>query len=185
MPSQSPITLLTDKSEILDLSKYVVLFFLKSGSNITNLTLQKIMYYIQAWRLVYFDGNPLFMEQPQAWINGPAYPSIYRKFKSFGSDNIEFREIGFSKFEIESEKIKDEIQLNNNDVDLIRSVILAYGKMSPFELVYLTHSEKPWLEAREGLSPVESSTKLISWDSMKEYYGAKLKKTKQKIDSKR
>ena len=34
--------------------------------------------------MVFFDKQLLFDEQPQAWVNGPVYPSVYQRFKSVG-----------------------------------------------------------------------------------------------------
>ncbi len=63
----------SNKVYILALADYVVLYLSKNNVEITHLKLQKIIYYIQAWSLVYHD-NELFNESPQAWVNGPVYP---------------------------------------------------------------------------------------------------------------
>jgi uncharacterized phage-associated protein len=46
--------------------------------DITNLKLQKLLYYCQAWSLV-FTGQALFAERIEAWVHGPVVPSIFRK----------------------------------------------------------------------------------------------------------
>ena len=44
--------------------------------------------------------------------------------------------------------------------------------MTGQELSNLTHSERPWLEARENTPIGEKSTAIISKDVMQDYYGA-------------
>ena len=64
------------KNDIQDVATYCGLVLLKEGMTVTPLKLQKILYYVQAWMMVFFDEQLLFDEQPQAWVNGPVYPSI-------------------------------------------------------------------------------------------------------------
>ena len=42
--------------------------------------LQKLIYYSQAWSLVW-DDEPLFPERIEAWINGPVVPELYERHK--------------------------------------------------------------------------------------------------------
>jgi uncharacterized phage-associated protein len=43
---------------------------------VTTWKLQKLVYYSQAWSLVW-DDEPLFPEEIQAWANGPVCPALY------------------------------------------------------------------------------------------------------------
>lgn len=42
----------------------------------TTMKLQKLVYYCQAWHLVW-DGRPMFPEEIQAWASGPVCPAPY------------------------------------------------------------------------------------------------------------
>ena len=53
------------------------------GSFISNLKLQKLLYYAQAWHLAIYDTR-LFPERFQAWVHGPVIPEIYHRYKEFG-----------------------------------------------------------------------------------------------------
>lgn len=64
-------------------------------------------------------------------------------------------------------------RLDGLDFELLESIILLYGSKSQNELIFLTHSEKPWVEARDGLSPFDRSNKELSLDTMYEYYKAR------------
>ena len=60
----------------------LILLSRERGIEITNLKLQKLLYYAQAWNLV-FTGEPLFEADIEAWVHGPVVPSIFRRFKIF------------------------------------------------------------------------------------------------------
>jgi uncharacterized phage-associated protein len=125
------------------------------GDSITNLKLQKLMYYAQAWNLV-FTGKPLFLESIEAWVHGPVVPSIFRRFKDYR----------WSPIDCPVEPCEDEAVRGH-----IESVIDAYGKFTATELERITHHETPWIEARRGLDPDVPSCNVISHSAMRDYYG--------------
>ena len=135
----------------------------REGKPITNKKLQKLVYYAQAWSLV-LNKKKLFSDKIEAWIHGPAVRSLYIKYKDFGFNPI--------KKDIDQETLE---VFSGEDKKLLNSVWKVYGKLDPSYLEMLTHSEKPWQEAREGLEGHESSTNEISLDSMKGYYIEKLR----------
>jgi len=47
-----------------------------TGSLISNLKLQKPVYYADAWHLANCD-KPLIQEDFQAWVHGPAIPALF------------------------------------------------------------------------------------------------------------
>ena len=55
-----------------DVAKYI----LEEKGNLTAMKLQKLLYYCQAWSLVW-DEKPLFENTIQAWVNGPVLPAAY------------------------------------------------------------------------------------------------------------
>ncbi|HCU23588.1 MAG TPA: hypothetical protein DF383_01115, partial [Deltaproteobacteria bacterium] len=55
----------------------VATYILKKTGPITAMKLQKLVYYSQAWSLVW-DEKPLFKEKIEAWTNGPVVPALYR-----------------------------------------------------------------------------------------------------------
>ena len=55
----------------------------EKNEELTNLKLQKLVYYAQAWYLAIYE-KPLFDDEIEAWIHGPAVPSIYKMYKKFG-----------------------------------------------------------------------------------------------------
>lgn len=119
--------------------------------------LQKLLYYAQAWSLVW-DECPLFTEKIEAWANGPVVPDIYRDHRGL--------------FLIESWSTGDAKRLDTEQQLTINSVVNFYGEKTAQWLSDLTHREKPWLDARRGLDPSDRGSEEITLDSMAEYYGS-------------
>ena len=70
-------------SDIKTVTNYFIWFFQKHGDLITNLKLQKLLYFAQGWFLALYD-TPLFKEEIQAWIHGPVVATVYHSYKGFG-----------------------------------------------------------------------------------------------------
>lgn len=148
----------------------------ENGTSISPLKLQKLLYYTQAWHWVYFDGADIFKESPQAWVNGPVYPNIYNRFKDVGMYDC----LSPSNANI-TQSLTDcikQIGLDADQQEFIKALYNHYGLMSHDRLVFLTHSEKPWSESREGLAPFEPSQKFISKETTIKYYSDRLKKNR-------
>jgi uncharacterized phage-associated protein len=161
-PTQLPST------NSIDVAKYFLYRASQDGELITPLKMQKLVYYAYAWTLVK-NNQQLFTEKIQAWPNGPVVPSLYQALKGYGAAPISSDFLGI-KSETESnelfEKFSPEIKATLDDV------YEKYMTKTAFELVVLTHSEKPWNEAREGLSPTEQSNKTISDSAIWQQYGS-------------
>jgi uncharacterized phage-associated protein len=65
------------------IAKYFIWLANETGSFISNLKLQKLVYYTQAWHLALHD-LPLFDEDFEAWVHGPVIPDLYHTYKHFG-----------------------------------------------------------------------------------------------------
>lgn len=135
----------------------------QEDKSITNKKLQKLLYYSQAWSVA-INKHPLFKEKIEAWVHGPAVRNVYFNFRNFG-----YQPIKKNVFKKDIEKIDKKIR---NFLDEIWRV---YGKHDAQYLELLTHNEKPWQEARQGLGTSESSDNEISLDIMRDYYLSLLK----------
>jgi uncharacterized phage-associated protein len=155
--------------DIINLSEFVLAYSFKNEIVINPLKLQKLLYYIQAWHLVFFDNNPLFNEVPEAWVNGPVYRNVFNRFKSFQIYNpLKLKDV--SKIDKTFEDSKLKLDLDSEQWDFLNAILRHYGLMSHEKLVYLTHSENPWNEARGGLNAFDYSDNKISHESMYQYY---------------
>ena len=102
---------------------------LEHGDTISNLKLQKMMYYQQGFHLAYF-GTPLFDEDIVAWQYGPVVPSVYQEYKSFESNSISTS--------------KEGISLLDDEEELFNNVYEEYNQFSAVALMKMTHEESPW-----------------------------------------
>ena len=159
---------------ILKLCEFVISYCNNEQIPITPLKLQKILYYIQAWHLVFFDKHPLFSDSPEAWVNGPVYRAIYSQYKDKwdGEGTIQL-ENGEGSFQNMQDALTA-LDLTDDQISLINTVLKKYAGMSAGQLVYLTHAEAPWNEAREGFGPFDRCDCAISFDSMYNYYSKKV-----------
>ena len=67
------------KVEYYQLSDYFIGLANVYGDTITNLKLQKMMYYVQSYHLTAF-GSPLFDGKFQAWVHGPVLRTLYADY---------------------------------------------------------------------------------------------------------
>lgn len=115
----------------LELAKYVIGLCTSEGEPISNLQLQKILYYIQREFLV--RGTEAFSDEIYAWQFGPVVPKVYRQYCAFGSRNIDMR------YSIEMDGY------SNAEKSLINRVVRLKRQKYPWELVKETHQEgKAW-----------------------------------------
>ena len=96
---------------------------------ITNLKLQKLLYFVQALCLMIFD-KPAFPEKILAWEYGPVVKEVYRKYKTN------------RKKEIKTEtNIKN---ISSGLYEIINEVVTCYGSIEANKLIDFTHEEEPW-----------------------------------------
>ena len=128
---------------------------------VSPLRLQKLLYYAQGYALAAL-GRPLFHEPIRAWKNGPVVESVYHQFKHLGAQGID-----------PGEGVPAE-PLTPNETDLLRMVWAEYGQYSANRLVAMTHSEQPWLEARDGLPQGEKCDSELSPETMAAFFRERL-----------
>lgn len=159
------------KVSIKEMSDYVILFCQNMGVSISPLKLQKLLYYIQSWHIAKFEKETLFEELPEAWVNGPVYRVVYNSFKSsfFRNENI-LTDLDEIELADKLQDIQKNLNVSQDQLKLINTVIEAYSKLSDERLVMMTHSEEPWNEARKGLSPIERSENHLSVETIYKYF---------------
>ena len=169
--------------DIALITRYIGLALLAKGYSLTPTKLQKILYYVQAWFMVYFEKERIFNDEPQAWVNGPVYPEIYNQYKHLNRSAL-LTPKDFEADDIDEayNQVGQELQLtlSPDQLSFIDSVLELYGSKSEDALVFLSHAEAPWSEAREGYEPFERSTKPISLDRIYDYYKARKDRKEQK-----
>lgn len=135
----------------------VAAYILKKQGPLSAMKLQKLVYYSQAWSLVW-DDAPLFRERIEAWANGPVVAALYQKHRK--------------QFLLTDWSYGDPDALKPKQRETVDAVLKFYGDKSPQWLSDLTHIERPWREARAGVAPGERSANEITLASMAEYYSS-------------
>lgn len=139
---------------VLDVASYILEKQPKKQP-LTAWKLQKLVYYSQAWSLVW-DEQPLFKEKILAWANGPVIKELYDQHKGL--------------FYVKKIPKGNPQHLSSNQRDSVNQVLKGYGDKSAQWLSDLTHMETPWIEARKDLNPGERGEVEISLASMVDYY---------------
>ena len=139
---------------VFDVAKYI----LERKGSMSAMKLQKLVYYSQAWSLVW-DDRPIFENRLEAWANGPVSPDLYQAHKG--------------SFLVTAESMAgDSGNLDKVATETIDVVLAFYGDKSAQWLSDLTHSENPWILARGGLGAGVRSEEEITHVSMAEYYAS-------------
>lgn len=125
----------------------------EAGDVISNLKLQKLVYYAQGFSLAIND-RPLFQEEICAWQHGPVCPELYHRYKNYGALGIPIpTNVDFSKF-------------SKLDKELLDEVYDVYGQFSAWKLRNMTHEEDPWRD-----TPINHE---ITHEAMKTFFKSRL-----------
>jgi len=140
-----------------NVADYVLNVFHQHGDCVTNLKMQKLVYYIQAWHLA-LTKKRLFKDRIEAWVHGPVIPVLYNRFKKYGFNDIT--------------ENPEAPKLSQKATSLIDEVLTVYSGYSAYQLEKMTHNEKPWINAREGFSDDANCTNEISIKDMIDFYSS-------------
>ena len=147
--------------DALDVAKYVINYSTDElNIGVTNLKLQKLLYYIQA-EFQIDRREPLFHEPIEAWRHGLVVRDVYAYFRGHMDkpiDNI----------------YKPRATFKGNKELLINRVIERYKSADGWHLVKLTHQEDPWINAYNDGEGINAE---ITIESMIKYF---VKQTTQK-----
>lgn len=128
-----------DTAEEMVSATQVADFFLvwaaKQGEEVSNLKLQKLLYYAQAWHLGLY-GTPLFPEKFQAWASGPVIPEFFWRWKEFGIGPVPHAAMV--------------PPMTPATAEFLDEVATAYMPYDVWQLHWKTRAEAPWLRARGG-----------------------------------
>ena len=138
-----------------EIADWFIRFAHELSDPITNLRLQKLMYYAQAWYLA-LNGERLIPDAFEAWVHGPVLPSVWERFSGYGWNPI--------SEEVPEHRLPEEVENH------LREIMEAYGGFTTWDMERLTHAETPWLAARGDSDPHEPSTNVISEEEMKRFY---------------
>lgn len=119
-----------------------------SADYISNMKLQKLLYYAQGASLALLD-KPIFNDDIVAWEHGPVVRSVYQVYKINGSNGIEY------EYDYDGSIAKE-------DEDVLEQVYNIFGQYSASGLRNMTHRETPWKATRRN--------DVIDLNLIKEYF---------------
>lgn len=129
----------------------VIAYVDRKDSRMTNLKLQKTLYYIQGYYSKEYD-EALLDQSFEHWPYGPVVPSVYFDYCAFGAEAIEIPETQEAIF-------KEFCREEKRFIEKIIDKCLTY---SASELVHKTHQETPWIKAKK--------TKIIDFNEIRRYF---------------
>lgn len=134
-----------------------------SGSLITNLKLQKLVYYAEAWHLANFNES-IVDEDFEAWVHGPVVRRLYGEYRGFGWKPI-------IQSEITDATHADLVaSFPERTRELLQMVTDEYFSLPAYQLERLTHNEDPWRLTRGDLPEDAPSDSVIDKVLMQQYY---------------
>ena len=145
-------------ASVLDVASYFIAKGADSEPNdISNLKLQKLLYYAQGFYLA-INERPLFNEDLEAWTHGPVSPDAYQKYKSFGGTAIDPPDSPANTV----------APFTPDDLELLDDVYGEFGQYSAWKLREMTHTEKPWRDH-------EASASVIPHATLRDYFETRIR----------
>lgn len=130
----------------IDIAKKIVCRTdVEHGDTISNLKLQKLLYYMQGFHLAFFNA-PFFNEQIEAWTYGPVVPVVFQEFKRYKQRSIN------------PANYSDVLVLEDDEQKMFDMVYDEYSRFSAVALMNMTHTEGPW--KNHGIGDVISNDEL-------------------------
>jgi uncharacterized phage-associated protein len=140
---------------VLDVAQYT----LNQRGEITAMKLHKLVYYCQAWSIVW-TGNVMFHERIWACNSGPVVRELYEAHR--GRFRVDAVAGGFAT------------NLTGDERATVDRVLSFYGDKSAQWLSDLTHIEDPWKQAWRAGTVHQRRYAEITLDSIAQYYSDSL-----------
>lgn len=137
-------------------------FFLAKGAEegvpIDPLKLQKLVYFAHGWHLA-VTGEPLIDEPVQAWQYGPVIPSLYQRFKRFGSSPI--AQLGYATG-LNGDPYPP-MPTDARTINVLDKVWQEYGRYTAVQLSNLSHEPgspwaRVWAQGRSEATPIDNGS---------------------------
>lgn len=133
------------------IAKYIIGYYANIDWSISNLKLQKVLYFLQAQYLVTHDKK-LFDDEIEAWGMGPVVPSVYREYSMFGGASIPC----FNK---------EMPVIRGDDAALIDDMLEKLKDLSSAYLTQIVIHQKPWMQNFS-----EFCTRIIPAEEIRDYF---------------
>ncbi|WP_142434171.1 Panacea domain-containing protein [Enterococcus faecium] len=159
--------------KVMDIADFILKNRIEEHDPITNLELQKYLYFANA-KFLYETGEPLFEEPIEKWKFGPVVGAVYHEYKDNRANKItelsKHESINFTDTEIKIiENEFNEESIPNDIQEKLISVINNLSKYDSFDLVEETHKHSEWKNDEEKI--LNGVTHLVyDQDALKKYF---------------
>ena len=123
------------KNDALQIANEIILTAKENHQNITNLQLQKILYYIQGNFMRVF-GYKAFNEKILCWDYGPVIEDVWHKYNIYGRSPLS--------------PDNNEHICSKQEINLITDVVSEKLALNIWKMVDDTHNEYPWKNANDN-----------------------------------
>lgn len=134
-----------------EIASYVINWCHAHNILITNLKLQKLLYFIQGENCR-IRHTRLISDDFYAWQLGPVIPNVYYEFAGYSSSALP--------------KQQCSVFLSSEELSIVNQILLKYASKSTWDLVDISHSQDPWKYNHQ----VFGDRSLIPYRSIENYY---------------
>ncbi len=155
---------------VLDVCRYIINYSNDKNYGISNLKLQKILYFVQAYFLACTDEHkPCFEERIEAWDFGPVVPDAYYEYKQYGSADIP-KITSCIRFNPKNIWDSEVVDYNDNiispkDRENINKTVDKFSDYTATTLVTITHHQAPWKDAY-----CQGQNNIITHEAIRRYF---------------
>jgi uncharacterized phage-associated protein len=154
--------------DVRAIANFALDFASSRGLNLTNVTINKIIFFLHAWYLAK-TGKPLVSAKVEAWDYGPVFRELYSEFKHLGKRPITVRASRRNPVTAKKEECVEPI--NDAELEFLRPLLERYVGLSASKLIELSHVRGgPWDQVynHEGVS---NPGMQISDELIRAYFG--------------
>ena len=133
------------------IAKYIINEMNNINEEITQLKLQKLLYFTEAYYMAVYNKKELFIDKFYAWTYGPVCKTIYDEYRIYSNLPILSDETNLQSID---EKISESIKIICN----------LFGKRTATELIRLTHMKNsPWYNTTKNSKSCISKEETKKW----------------------
>lgn len=137
--------------EPIAVANFIIEIANENKKSITNLKLQKIMFFLQGYCLTRY-GEPIINGNFSKWKYGPVQVSVYDEFKIYASGPIAHLSSKIVKKDNKFEFVCEKLNLADKSIESeLTAVVKKIMKKKPWELVDITHNHSSWKNFRSDI----------------------------------
>lgn len=142
-------------AKAMDVADLIITEAQKNNSPVSNLKLQKVMYFLNAIHLLEYKAPLITDANFEKWDYGPVIHSVYSEYSSNGANEISspashvsLQQDSYGHFTVVTHNFNIN-NLDSSDVNFIKNNIKKFLQYNPFELVDKSHIEPQWRDKSE------------------------------------